>query len=79
LRSDKKYHGNIPISMIVAVNMIALPVVVNAALIAFGKSSSCRLYSSKIRDRNVPPPTSAGIPQRMRQRPHPIIGKSALS
>ena len=30
-RSDRKYHGRIPSNIIVAVNMMALPVVVRAA------------------------------------------------
>ena len=37
-RSDKKYQGRIPSNMIVAVNMMALPVVVRAAVKAADKS-----------------------------------------
>ena len=37
-RSDKKYHGVIPSNIMVAVNIIAFPVVVKAASIAFVKS-----------------------------------------
>ena len=49
-RSERKYQGRIPISMMVAVNMMALPVVVSASVMALPQSPSCVWYSSQIRD-----------------------------
>ena len=48
LRSERKYHGRMPINITVAVNMMAFPVVVSAAVKVFGKSPLLTEYSSQI-------------------------------
>ncbi len=50
LRPDRKYQGRIPATMMVAVNMIALPVVVSDAVMVRPQSWLCAWYSSQIRD-----------------------------